>query len=49
MHLYDIGKVWCTHCGEPRDANNTVCPDCRRMLRRGTRQKAYKKEVKRIE
>lgn len=47
-HLYNSDLVWCTHCGESRDAKYDKCPECHKMLRRKTRQRKYKDEVKRI-
>ena len=47
-HIYGAGKVWCTHCGEPRDEQYIKCPDCKKMLRRGTRQRIFKMEKTRV-
>lgn len=47
-HVYKVDKVWCTHCGETREPEYTRCPECNKMLRRHTRQKAFKTEKRRI-
>lgn len=47
-NIYGVGKVWCTHCGESRDSSYDTCPDCKRMLRRSTRQRIFKTEKARV-